>query len=66
MGCMMGFAIDTPASRMNKGDSEDTVSAKLDIAGRLPQRDASHPRQPNAHAPELARDPSHTPLSRCT
>ena len=28
MGCMMGFAIDTPASRMNKGDSGDTASAK--------------------------------------
>ena len=27
MGCMMGFAIDAPESRMNKGDSEDTVSA---------------------------------------
>ena len=28
MGCMMGFAIDTPESRMNKGDSEDTASAR--------------------------------------
>ena len=28
MGCMMGFAIDTPESRMNKGDSEDTDSAR--------------------------------------
>ena len=26
MGCMMGFPIDAPASRMNAGDSEDTAS----------------------------------------
>ena len=28
MGCMMGFAMDTPASRMNSGDSEDTASTR--------------------------------------
>ena len=36
MGCMMGFAIDTPASRMNKGDSEDTASARATFHVALP------------------------------
>ncbi len=29
MGCMMGFAIDAAASRMNRGDSEDTASDQV-------------------------------------
>ena len=32
MGCMMGFAIDTRASRMNKGGSEDAASARQPIS----------------------------------
>ena len=31
MGCMMGFAMDTHASRMNTGDSEDTASANATL-----------------------------------
>ena len=31
MGCMMGFAINTPPSRMNKGDSEDTASTNATL-----------------------------------
>ena len=33
MGCMMGFAIDTSASRMNESDSEDTTSPGLHFVG---------------------------------
>ena len=34
MGCMMGFAIDTPASRMNKGGSNLTASARRSAHAR--------------------------------
>ena len=37
MGCMMGFAMNTPASRMNADDSEDTAAG---LALQVNQRGA--------------------------